>query len=121
MTTTIVFDVNETLLDLAAMDPIFEHHFGDASVRREWFAQVLMTTLTMTLVGDYANFAKVGEAACDGERASRHVHQRRSADRNHTRNAQIATACRCTGWTAQPSRGRLPAGHSDQFNASDGR
>ncbi|MHA1559136.1 MAG: hypothetical protein ACTSWI_00460 [Alphaproteobacteria bacterium] len=63
MTTTIVFDVNETLLDLAAMDPIFERHFGDASVRREWFSQVLMTTLTMTLVGDYANFAKVGEAA----------------------------------------------------------
>jgi 2-haloacid dehalogenase len=63
MTTTIVFDVNETLLDLAAMDPMFERHFGDASVRREWFAQVLMTTLTMTLVGDYANFAKIGEAA----------------------------------------------------------
>ena len=63
MTTTIVFDVNETLLDLAAMDPIFERHFGDTSVRREWFAQVLMTTLTMTLVGDYSNFAKVGDAA----------------------------------------------------------
>jgi 2-haloacid dehalogenase len=63
MTTTIVFDVNETLLDLAAMDPIFERHFGDASVRREWFAQVLMTTLTLTLVGDYSNFAKVGDAA----------------------------------------------------------
>lgn len=63
MTTTIVFDVNETLLDPAAMDPIFERHFGDASVRREWVAQVLMTTLTMTLVGDYTNLGKVGEAA----------------------------------------------------------
>ena len=28
-----VFDVNETLLDLAAMDPHFERVFGDAGVR----------------------------------------------------------------------------------------
>ena len=28
-----VFDVNETLLDLRALDPHFERTFGDASVR----------------------------------------------------------------------------------------
>lgn len=28
-----VFDVNETLLDLRALDPQFERVFGDASVR----------------------------------------------------------------------------------------
>jgi len=36
-----VFDVNETLLDLSALDPRFERVFGDASVRREWFMQML--------------------------------------------------------------------------------
>ncbi len=33
MATVCVFDVNETLLDLAALDPNFERIFGDASVR----------------------------------------------------------------------------------------
>jgi 2-haloacid dehalogenase len=36
-----VFDVNETLLDLRALDSHFEHVFGDATVRQAWFAQLL--------------------------------------------------------------------------------
>ena len=63
MAKTIVFDVNETMLDLRALDPIFERHFGDAAVRGQWFSQVLLTSMTITLVGDYADFAKVGGAA----------------------------------------------------------
>ena len=35
-----VFDVNETLLDLGALDPPFERAFGDAAARREWFLQL---------------------------------------------------------------------------------
>ncbi len=60
---TVVFDVNETLLDLTALDPVFEKQFGDALMRREWFAQVLLTSMTTTLVGDYSDFASVGAAA----------------------------------------------------------
>ena len=63
MTKTIVFDVNETLLDMAALDPLFDRHFGDTTVRRQWFAQVLLTSMTVTVVGDYTDFAKVGLAA----------------------------------------------------------
>lgn len=63
MPRTIVFDVNETLLDLSALDPLFEKHFGDAAVRGEWFTQVLLTAMTTTLVGEYADFAQVGAAA----------------------------------------------------------
>jgi 2-haloacid dehalogenase len=37
----IVFDVNETLLDLKALDPHFERLFGSAGVRRDWFKQVV--------------------------------------------------------------------------------
>ena len=40
-----VFDVNETLLDLRALDPAFAQVFGDAGVRREWFAQMIQSAL----------------------------------------------------------------------------
>jgi 2-haloacid dehalogenase len=60
---TLVFDVNETLLDLRALDPLFEKHFGDANVRRAWFSQVLLSSMTVTLTGDYTDFAKVAGAA----------------------------------------------------------
>jgi 2-haloacid dehalogenase len=60
-----VFDVNETLLDLSALDPLFEHVFGDAAVRRTWFTQVLKTAFVSTLVGDYHDFGAVGSAALD--------------------------------------------------------
>lgn len=65
MPKTIVFDVNETLLDLSALDPLFQKHFGNASTRKEWFTQVLLTSMTTTLVGDYADFAEVGSAALE--------------------------------------------------------
>jgi 2-haloacid dehalogenase len=34
----IVFDVNETLLDLETMEPTFERTFGEKSAMRLWFA-----------------------------------------------------------------------------------
>jgi 2-haloacid dehalogenase len=40
-TRVIVFDSNETLLDLSALDPHFARAFGDASARDVWFKQVL--------------------------------------------------------------------------------
>lgn len=36
-----VFDVNETLLNLGALDPQFERAFGDAATRQAWFGQFL--------------------------------------------------------------------------------
>ncbi len=41
MSKDIAFDVNETLLDLAALDPLFEKNFGASGVRKEWFGRVL--------------------------------------------------------------------------------
>jgi 2-haloacid dehalogenase len=35
------FDVNETLLDVAALAPLFERIFGDGDAWRDWFAQML--------------------------------------------------------------------------------
>lgn len=63
MSRLIVFDVNETLLDLSALDTTFERIFGDAGARREWFGQVLMSAMTITLTGRYRDFSEVGAAA----------------------------------------------------------
>jgi 2-haloacid dehalogenase len=60
-----VFDVNETLLDLGALDPLFERAFGDAGVRRNWFLQVLQSALVATVTGAYSDFGAVGAAALE--------------------------------------------------------
>jgi 2-haloacid dehalogenase len=58
-----VFDVNETLLDLRALDPMFTRLFGDGAARREWFAQMIQSALVSTVTGAYATFGQVGDAA----------------------------------------------------------
>ena len=60
-----VFDVNETLLDLGALDPHFERAFGDAGVRRVWFSQLLQSALVATVTGAYSDFGQVGGAALE--------------------------------------------------------
>jgi 2-haloacid dehalogenase len=65
MSRTIVFDVNETLLDLAALDAPFVEVFGDASARALWFAQVLQSALTGNSIGKYSNFGVIGAAALE--------------------------------------------------------
>lgn len=63
MPPALVFDVNETLLDLRALDAPFADVFGTPDVRTEWFAQVLHTALVHTVLDTYANFRDVGAAA----------------------------------------------------------
>jgi 2-haloacid dehalogenase len=58
-----VFDVNETLLDMGALDPHFERVFGDASARQAWFGQFLQLWLTETVTGVYQEFGTIGGAA----------------------------------------------------------
>ena len=59
----IVFDVNETLLDLKALDPQFEQIFGNASVRTVWFGQVLRNSLVATITDQYEDFGKIAGSA----------------------------------------------------------
>jgi 2-haloacid dehalogenase len=61
-----VFDVNETLLDVAALDSYFARLFGDAQarqVRHEWFEQMIQSALTSTVTGTYAAFGTIGGGA----------------------------------------------------------
>ena len=61
----IAFDVNETLLDLRPLDPVFEALFGDASVRAQWFAQMLQVAFVGAITGRYVDFASSQRAALD--------------------------------------------------------
>jgi 2-haloacid dehalogenase len=47
----VVFDVNETLIDIVALEPLFERVFGDGRVLREWFGQLVLYSMTTTLSG----------------------------------------------------------------------
>jgi 2-haloacid dehalogenase len=60
-----VFDVNETLLDLASLDPHFARAFGDAEVRRAWFSQMLQVAMVTTITGPYTTFGRCAAAALD--------------------------------------------------------
>jgi 2-haloacid dehalogenase len=63
MAKVLVFDVNETLLDLRALDPIFERVFGEAAARREWFGQMLQSAFVSIIIDAYADFGATGGAA----------------------------------------------------------
>jgi 2-haloacid dehalogenase len=58
----IVFDVNETLLDLAAVEPTFERIFGDKGAMRLWFANFILYSAALTVAGCYVPFTDVGSA-----------------------------------------------------------
>lgn len=55
----IVFDVNETLLDITHLEPLFERVFADRAMLREWFAQLILYSQTLTLCGRYSPFAEL--------------------------------------------------------------
>jgi 2-haloacid dehalogenase len=58
----IVFDVNETLLDLETMAPTFERIFDDTSAMRLWFANFIMYSAALTVAGQYVPFTDIGAA-----------------------------------------------------------
>ncbi len=59
----IVFDVNETLLDITTLEPLFERVFGDAAILRMWFAELILYSQTMTLSGLYTPFGEIAAGA----------------------------------------------------------
>lgn len=68
-----VFDVNETLLDLRALDPLFVEAFGTADARREWFNQMLQSAFVATITERYHPFHELGAAALEMTAARREV------------------------------------------------
>jgi 2-haloacid dehalogenase len=61
----LVFDVNETMLDLAVLRDPFARAFGDAAPAGEWFARLLHGSLVATVTDSYEDFASIGRRALD--------------------------------------------------------
>jgi 2-haloacid dehalogenase len=59
MPRVLAFDVNETLLDLRALDPLF----GDVAARKRWFAQMLQIAFVGIITDQYIGFADAQRAA----------------------------------------------------------
>jgi len=57
----IVFDVNETLIDIEAIGPFFQKKFGDSKMVREWFNQLILYSNAITLSGYYQTFFTLGQ------------------------------------------------------------
>lgn len=55
-----VFEVNETLLDLAALDPHVDRVFGNRAARKEWFSEVRPSALVAAVTDGYADFTAIG-------------------------------------------------------------
>jgi 2-haloacid dehalogenase len=58
----IVFDVNETLLDLESLRPTFDRIFQDPAAMRLWFANLITYSEALTLAGVYVPFTDIGAA-----------------------------------------------------------
>ncbi|MGB6986638.1 MAG: haloacid dehalogenase type II [Candidatus Aquilonibacter sp.] len=58
----IVFDVNETLVNLENVTPIFESIFGDKNAMRLWFANLILYSQSLTQSGAYVPFTDIGAA-----------------------------------------------------------
>ena len=58
----IVVDVNETMLDITALEPHFARAFGDGQVLREWFSTLLLYSNVATLAGPYSDFGAIAGA-----------------------------------------------------------
>jgi 2-haloacid dehalogenase len=63
MARVIAFDVNETLVDLAPLDPLFERAFGSAALRSQWFGQMLQLSFVGGLTARYVDFPSAQRAA----------------------------------------------------------
>lgn len=69
----IVFDVNETLLNVRFLEPHFEQVFGDKSALKEWFGLLLLHSEVATVAGPYFDFATIARAALQMTASARRV------------------------------------------------
>lgn len=61
----LMFDVNETLLDLAPLKEPFEKAFGRPDALKTWFSTLLQYASVATLTGGYQPFGRLGVAAAE--------------------------------------------------------
>jgi len=62
---TILFDINETVLDLSSLKPKFEAAFNSSEVMPTWFAMLLHTSTVCVITGVKTGFASLAGSALD--------------------------------------------------------
>jgi len=70
---TILFDINETVLNLAPLQAQFTHFFADASVATLWFAKLLHTSTVSALTGVKTDFATLAANMLDAIAVEKNV------------------------------------------------
>lgn len=55
----LLFDVNETLLDITILEPFFMRVFKNPLALRNWFAELVLYSQTMTVSGIYEPFGNL--------------------------------------------------------------
>ena len=61
----IVFDCNETLLDLTTVTPIFQRLFGEPRTMRLWFRELITYSQALTIADVYVPFTDISGAVLD--------------------------------------------------------
>jgi 2-haloacid dehalogenase len=61
----IVFDCNESILDLTTITPVFERLFGAPRAMRLWFQELIIYSQALTIANVYAPFTDIGGAVLD--------------------------------------------------------
>jgi 2-haloacid dehalogenase len=69
----LVFDVNETLIAIESMAPLFERVFGDPQAMREWFNQLVMYSMAATLSGRYVDYFSLGQGLLQMQAATQRI------------------------------------------------
>ncbi|WP_426358678.1 haloacid dehalogenase type II [Pseudocolwellia sp. HL-MZ19] len=59
----LLFDVNETLLDITVLEPLFLRLFNNPQVLRNWFAELVLYSQAMTVSGLYEPFGNLALGA----------------------------------------------------------
>jgi 2-haloacid dehalogenase len=58
----IVFDCNETILDLATITPVFQRLFASPGAMRLWFQELITYSQALTIADVYVPFTDIGAA-----------------------------------------------------------
>ena len=61
----LIFDVNETMLDLGKLQRAINQEFKSEMAFKQWFSLLLQYSLVDTVTGNYHNFGQIGDAALD--------------------------------------------------------
>jgi 2-haloacid dehalogenase len=76
----IVFDCNESILDLTTITPVFQRLFGSPGAMRLWFQELIIYSQALTIANVYVPFTDIGGAVLDKIAVSKGV-KITSADR----------------------------------------